>query len=188
MKDKIFSLFLTVVYFVIFLFLIDLVFRNTLSVFTDLLAVGCWIIAFIVSVILADHTVKKIENKYFSDEEEISSNGSSIVYVIKNNEVLALIGVKDIVRDNAKKTIFELKKLGKEIIMLTGDNENATRSVADILKIDNVISDVTPKDKMIVNAKFINTNTIPINIELNRVDKYTLVLLYPAIILFLIVP
>ena len=61
MKDKIFMLFFTAVYFLIFCFLIDLVFRNTLSVLTDLLALVCWIIAFIVSVGLADYTVKKIK-------------------------------------------------------------------------------------------------------------------------------
>ena len=60
MKDKILVTFFTVVYFLIFCFLIDLIFRNTLSVFTDLLAVVCWIIAFIVSVGLADYTVKRI--------------------------------------------------------------------------------------------------------------------------------
>lgn len=53
----------TIVYFVVFFFLIDLVFRNTLSLFTNLLAVVCLIIAFIVSVGMADYTVKKIKNK-----------------------------------------------------------------------------------------------------------------------------
>lgn len=61
MKDKILVTFFTVVYFLIFCFLIDLIFRNRLSVFTDLLAVVCWIIAFIVSVGLADYTVKRIK-------------------------------------------------------------------------------------------------------------------------------
>lgn len=63
MKDKILVTFFTVVYFLIFCFLIDLIFRNTLSVFTDLLAVVCWIIAFIVSVGLADYTVKRIKSR-----------------------------------------------------------------------------------------------------------------------------
>jgi len=61
MKDKILRLFFTVVYFVAFLFLIDLVFRNTLSILTDILAVVCWVIAFVVSVGLADYTVEKIK-------------------------------------------------------------------------------------------------------------------------------
>ena len=56
--------FFSIIYFLIFLFLIDLVFRNTLSVYTDILAVVCWIIALIISVGLADFTVKKIEENY----------------------------------------------------------------------------------------------------------------------------
>lgn len=51
----------SIIYFLIFLFLIDLVFRNTLSVYTDILAVVCWIIALIISVGLANFTVKKIK-------------------------------------------------------------------------------------------------------------------------------
>ena len=56
--------FFTAVYFCVFLVFIDLVFRNTLSVPTDIMAVVCWVIAFIVSVGLADYTVKKIKAKY----------------------------------------------------------------------------------------------------------------------------
>ena len=54
----------SIIYFLIFLFLIDLVFRDTLSVYTDILAVVCWIIALIISVGLADFTVKKIKENY----------------------------------------------------------------------------------------------------------------------------
>lgn len=56
--------FFSVVYFCIFLFFIDLIFRNMLSVFTDILAVICWIIALIVSIGMADYTAKKVKDKY----------------------------------------------------------------------------------------------------------------------------
>lgn len=56
--------FFTVVYFLVSLFLINLIFRNTLSVLTDIMAVICWIIAFFASVGLAEYTVKKIRNSY----------------------------------------------------------------------------------------------------------------------------
>jgi hypothetical protein len=56
-------IFFSVVYYVVLLFLIDLVFRNTLSLYTDLLALICMIIAFIVSVGMAEYTVKKIKDK-----------------------------------------------------------------------------------------------------------------------------
>lgn len=56
--------FFAIVYFFIFCFLIDLIFRNTLSVITDILAVICWIIALIISVGIADYTVEKIKENY----------------------------------------------------------------------------------------------------------------------------
>ena len=60
MRILLLKCFLLLVYFLLFLFLIDLVFRNTLSILTDILAVICWVIAFIASVELADYTVKKL--------------------------------------------------------------------------------------------------------------------------------
>ncbi len=56
--------FFTGIYFFLFAFIIDLIFRNTLHFLTDLLAIVCWVIAFIVSAGLADYTVKKIREKY----------------------------------------------------------------------------------------------------------------------------
>lgn len=54
----------TIVYFVILFFLLDLVFRNaSISIFTNIMSLVCLVIAFIVSVGMADYTVKKIKNK-----------------------------------------------------------------------------------------------------------------------------
>ena len=46
------------------MYIIDLIFRHTVSPVTDILAVICWAAAFISSVIFADYTIKKIEEKY----------------------------------------------------------------------------------------------------------------------------
>ena len=46
--------FFTSAYFLVFVYLIDLIFRNTLNPLTDILAVVCWIIALVVSVGLSD--------------------------------------------------------------------------------------------------------------------------------------
>ncbi len=58
------KVFFTVVYLYIFWFIIDLIFRNTLSVLTDILALICLVIAFIISVGMAEYTVKKIKDNY----------------------------------------------------------------------------------------------------------------------------
>lgn len=61
MKGRILTILFAIVYFLVFCFLIDLLFRNTLSAFTNLLAVVCWIIAFVISVGLAEYTVKRLK-------------------------------------------------------------------------------------------------------------------------------
>lgn len=61
LKNNMLGWFFTAVYFVAFLYVIALIFRHTLSPIANLLAIACWVVAFIVSVILADYTVKKIE-------------------------------------------------------------------------------------------------------------------------------
>ena len=54
----------TAVYFYVFVKLIDLLFRHTVSPTMDILAIVCWLIAFIVSVGLAEYTEKRIKEKY----------------------------------------------------------------------------------------------------------------------------
>ncbi|MCH5166518.1 MAG: copper-translocating P-type ATPase [Erysipelotrichales bacterium] len=89
----------------------------------------------------------KINDDYKEDEEKLAREGNSIVYVVENKKVIALIGVKDIVREDSKRIISELKKINKHVIMLTGDNEITANTVADELGIDEVIANVMPKDK-----------------------------------------
>lgn len=92
------------------------------------------------------------------DEKELLENGNSIIYVIENKKIIALIGVKDIIRDNAKNVIKELKNLGKEVIMLSGDNKMAAGIIAKELGIDKVIANVLPKEKTKVIKELINHN------------------------------
>lgn len=88
-----------------------------------------------------------IKNKYEKDEKELSKDGNSIVYVIENNEIIALIGVKDIIRKNAKETIENLKKMNKKIIMLSGDNETTANIIVSSLKIDKTVANLLPQEK-----------------------------------------
>ena len=89
----------------------------------------------------------KIENSFLKEEKELSLDGNSIVYIIENKKVIALIGVKDIIRDNAKTVIGKLKQINKRVIMLTGDNEITANIIAKSIGIKEVIANVSPKDK-----------------------------------------
>lgn len=89
----------------------------------------------------------KIDNNMSRKEKELSLDGNSIVYVVENKKIIALIGVKDIIRDNATYVIKKLKKINKRIIMLTGDNEITANIIAKNIGIEEVIANVSPKDK-----------------------------------------
>ena len=89
----------------------------------------------------------KIDNNIAKEEKELSLDGNSIVYVVENKKVIALIGVKDIIRSNAKNVISKLKQINKRIIMLTGDNEITANIIAKSIGIKEIIANVSPKDK-----------------------------------------
>lgn len=99
-----------------------------------------------------------IKNIYTHDEEILALQGNSIVYVIIDKEIKALIGINDIVRDDAKKVISKLNEMNIETIMLTGDNRKTAELIADNLGIKRVISDVVPSQKaqIVKNIKLEN--------------------------------
>ena len=87
----------------------------------------------------------KIENE--KDEQELVSDGNSILFVSSNNKIVALIGVKDILKENVKGVIKKLKQRKIKLVMLTGDNEKTAEIIAKEIGIEKVISNVTPKEK-----------------------------------------
>lgn len=89
----------------------------------------------------------QVENVYQQEEEELTGKGNSIVYVASPNKILALIGVNDMVRENAVEVIKELNKNKIETIMLTGDNQKTAEKIASEIGITKVISNVLPSQK-----------------------------------------
>ena len=87
----------------------------------------------------------EIENS--NNEEDLICIGNSILYVAKNNKIIALIGVKDVVKENAKKVVAKLKEQHINVVMLTGDNEKTSEYIASELGINNVIANVKPREK-----------------------------------------
>lgn len=101
-----------------------------------------------------------LSNDYIADADKLLNSGNSIIYVVENKKVIALVGVKDIVRDNAKIVIKSLEELDKEVVMLTGDNEKSAKIIAKELGIKKVIANVMPKDKTNVIKKLMYDNMV----------------------------
>lgn len=88
-----------------------------------------------------------VENNHIEDEEKLAKKGNSIIYAVKENEIIALIGVNDVVRENAKELINNLNRNKIETIMLTGDNEKTAEKIAKTIGITKVIANVMPSEK-----------------------------------------
>lgn len=94
-----------------------------------------------------------ITNSHKQAEEKLAKEGNSIIYVVINNEISAIIGVNDIVRENSKEVISKLNKNKIETVMLTGDNTQTAEKIAKEIGITTVISNVTPRKKTEVVKK-----------------------------------
>ena len=101
-------------------------------------------------IILGNSKILKkynIKNKYISDEEKLVNLGNSIIYVVKNKNIIGLIGVNDIIRNESKEVIKALKNMNVDVVMLTGDNSKTAQIISNSIGINDVVSDVLPKEK-----------------------------------------
>jgi len=78
---------------------------------------------------------------------EFAAKGKTISYVIINNEPAGAIILADVVREESREAVTELKKLGKRVVMLTGDSEEVAKWVAKDIGIDEFFAKVLPQNK-----------------------------------------
>lgn len=78
---------------------------------------------------------------------ELTNEGKTPLLISDSNKLLGIISVKDNIKLDSKKAITDLKSLGINVVMLTGDNESTAKAISKELGIDNVISEVLPNQK-----------------------------------------
>jgi Cu+-exporting ATPase len=84
-----------------------------------------------------------------AEVSRLLGTGCTVVLIAREGETVGAVAVEDTVRPEAAATIRRLRELGiRRIVMLTGDNEAAARSVADTLGIEEVRSGLLPADKV----------------------------------------
>lgn len=76
------------------------------------------------------------------------SEVGSLVYAALDGKLKAVFTLKDQLKENAPAVIKELKSMGMEIWMLTGDNKATALEVAKVVGIENVMAEVLPQDKL----------------------------------------
>lgn len=95
-----------------------------------------------------------ILDKNFSLSGELKSKidheaekGKTIIYILKNSELLGVFGLADVIREESREAIKGLKTMGVKVAMITGDSEKVAEWVAKDLEIDEYFARVLPGEK-----------------------------------------
>lgn len=89
-----------------------------------------------IDISLIENSMQRLENE-----------GKTVMIVSLNGSIIGLVAVADVLKENSKEVVKGLHKLGKRIIMITGDNKRTANAIARQLGIDEVFAEVLPSDK-----------------------------------------
>jgi len=77
----------------------------------------------------------------------LQENGKTSIIMAVENQLMAVFGLRDKIKESAATAIASLEKMGIEVCMITGDNEITANSVAKLVGIKKVIAQVLPEHK-----------------------------------------
>ena len=86
-------------------------------------------------------------SEFPAEVQEWQERGASILYLVREDEIVGVLALEDEIRPEAKQAIAELRHLGKRVVMITGDAHQVAESVGRELGVDEVLAEVLPEDK-----------------------------------------
>jgi P-type Cu2+ transporter len=90
------------------------------------------------------------ENNLTVDNEELrklAAQGKTVIFVLVDGELKGAVALADIIRPESKTAIDRLRQMGIQSLMLTGDNRQVARRVAEELGLDDYFAEVLPEEK-----------------------------------------
>ena len=87
-------------------------------------------------------------SKFDGEVKPLDEQGKTVVWVGRDKNLVGLIALEDVIREESKATIRDLKRLGIKTAMLTGDSELIAKVVAKRLGLDTYFSQVLPENKV----------------------------------------
>lgn len=85
--------------------------------------------------------------KYLMDAEKLADEGKTPIFIAFNGRFAGIVAVADIVKENSAAAISKLRKMGVDVVMITGDNRRTAEAIAKQVGIDKVLAEVLPQDK-----------------------------------------
>lgn len=90
--------------------------------------------------------------------DKLAKEGKTPLAIAKDNNIVGYIALKDEIKPTSELAIKELKKNHIKVVMLTGDNQNTAKKIADEVGVSEVYSEVLPEDKLMIINKLKNDN------------------------------
>lgn len=97
-------------------------------------------------LLMQDHGVEA--SGFRERMEQLEEQGKTVVIVAMNHQVAGLIAIADTLKEEAHFAVSELKSLGLETVMITGDNMRTAAAIGKQLGIDHVVAEVMPDGKV----------------------------------------
>ena len=88
--------------------------------------------------------------EFKKSSDEIAQKGQTPMFVVENNELVGIISVADTIKSTSIEAIDKIRKMGVEVVMLTGDNKRTAEYIGSQVHVDRVVSEVLPGDKAAV--------------------------------------
>ena len=79
--------------------------------------------------------------------EDWRTRGAAVLYLVREDAIVGALTLEDQVRPEAKEAVAELRRLGKRVVMITGDARNVADTVGRDLGVDEVMAEVLPEEK-----------------------------------------
>lgn len=89
-----------------------------------------------------------ISDKVISQSEKFLNKGCTVIYITADNLLAGFIVLADTLRAESKEMLSQLKFSGVTPVLLTGDNENAAKTIANELNISEIYANCLPEDKL----------------------------------------
>ncbi len=83
------------------------------------------------------------------EAERLETEGKTVMFVAADGRTMGLVAVADTLKETSVRAVRELKRLGMEVAMITGDNRRTAEAVGRQLGIDRVLAEVLPQDKAV---------------------------------------
>ncbi len=90
---------------------------------------------------------ENIDNPLVEKEKEWARQGKTVLYFALNDTLLGIIAVADTIKPSSKSAVQDLKNLGLNVLMLTGDNAQTAKVVQQQVDIDTMVAEVLPQEK-----------------------------------------